>query len=516
MIMSRTSKILTANRDGLCWSRLLLGLALLVLSGIFTPAEAQFSNGYSYRVEVDFVDAEVIGGPHTNFPVLISSTLLDLRTVGNGGKVEDANGYDIIFTSDAAGTTPLAHEIESYVSSTGEIVFWVRVESLAATTKIYMFYGNSGIATFQGDVTSNGVTGVWDANYKGVYHLNELQAAGTHVDATGTNIDATRVGNTSGTGQIDGGQLFDGNDYIVAGGLNDDIDVAKGTVSAWIELNTETGDSTVFGTKADSTNKHKMNWDNGASEFLFRVEAGGTNSQVAIAGGAILDEGDGKQHLVTMTWDKNAGATGEMKAFIDGSQVGTTQTGLGVWVGAIADSVAIGATGSAGHSAYWLGMIDEVRVSSSVRAPQWIETGFNNQLAPAAFYALGPEITDLDISGRVFEDGDFTGTASTWDGGTNDLALANVDVELYTSADVYQSSTTTDINGNYSFLALAVELVVTSFGLISATVEVTAYTTGSVVVTVQLLLSPASPSPSPSVVDWAAVPGSADVGEPSA
>jgi len=34
------------------WSRLFLGLALLVLSGIFTPAEAQFGNGYSYREEV--------------------------------------------------------------------------------------------------------------------------------------------------------------------------------------------------------------------------------------------------------------------------------------------------------------------------------------------------------------------------------------------------------------------------------------------------------------------------------
>ncbi len=134
MIRSRASKTLTAKRDGLHCSRLFFGFVLLVLGGIFTPAEAQYANGYSYRVEVDFVDAEVIGGSHTNFPVLINSTLLDLRTVGNGGKVEDANGYDIIFASDEAGATQLAHEIESYVSSTGEIIFWVRAESLAATT----------------------------------------------------------------------------------------------------------------------------------------------------------------------------------------------------------------------------------------------------------------------------------------------------------------------------------------------------------------------------------------------
>jgi hypothetical protein len=39
------------KRSGLRWSRLFPGLTLLVLSGIFTPAEAQFGNGYSYRRE---------------------------------------------------------------------------------------------------------------------------------------------------------------------------------------------------------------------------------------------------------------------------------------------------------------------------------------------------------------------------------------------------------------------------------------------------------------------------------
>ena len=75
--------------------------------------------------------------------MLIDSTVADLRTTANGGRVENANGYDIIFTSDRFGASQLAHEIERYVATTGEIVFWVRLESLAATTSIYMWYGNS-------------------------------------------------------------------------------------------------------------------------------------------------------------------------------------------------------------------------------------------------------------------------------------------------------------------------------------------------------------------------------------
>lgn len=39
-----------------------------------------------------------------------------------------------------------------------------------------------------------------------------------------------------------------------------------------------------------------------------------------------------------ITWDKNAGTSGEVKAFLNGAQVGTTQTSLGTWAGAPAST----------------------------------------------------------------------------------------------------------------------------------------------------------------------------------
>jgi protocatechuate 3,4-dioxygenase beta subunit len=57
--------------------------------------------------------------------------------------------------------------------------------------------------------------------------------------------------------------------------------------------------------------------------------------------------------------------------------------------------------------------------------------------------------------GRVYEDADFSGTAAAWDGGSNDVPLAGVDVELYTSADGYLASTTTDVNGVFTFWSVA-------------------------------------------------------------
>lgn len=70
----------------------------------------------------------------------------------------------------------------------------------------------------------------------------------------------------------------------------------------------------------------------------------------------------------------------------------------------------------------------------------------------ASFWAIGavsipPAVT---ISGRVFEDADFSGAASDYDGGTGDAGLPNVDVELYDAADAYLSSATTAADGSYS------------------------------------------------------------------
>ena len=44
-----------------------LSFALLLAGGIFAPLEAQFGNGYTYRREIDLVDAQVVGS-HTNSP----------------------------------------------------------------------------------------------------------------------------------------------------------------------------------------------------------------------------------------------------------------------------------------------------------------------------------------------------------------------------------------------------------------------------------------------------------------
>src|SRR3984893_19097942 len=82
---------------------------------------AQWSNGYTYRRAITIDHTKIPNTDQTNFPLLISGTYPYLATTANSGAVQNANGYDIIFTSDAAGTSTLPFEQESYSSATSQV-----------------------------------------------------------------------------------------------------------------------------------------------------------------------------------------------------------------------------------------------------------------------------------------------------------------------------------------------------------------------------------------------------------
>jgi hypothetical protein len=170
-------------------------VCLAVSATCATTGRAQGS-GYSYSRSITINHTKVPNTDQTNFPVLIAGTYSYLATTGNGGNVTNSNGYDIIFTSDAAGANMLAFERQSYNASTGAVTFWVKVPTLSHTTDtvIYLFYGNSSVTTDQSNKTA-----VWDSNYLGVWHMsNGVTLNGNDSTANGNN------GSTSGVTAVTG------------------------------------------------------------------------------------------------------------------------------------------------------------------------------------------------------------------------------------------------------------------------------------------------------------------------
>src|ERR1700677_2756271 len=131
-------------------------IALALCAGVAT------SQSYTYTRSITIAHTQVPNTDQTNFPFLFNTTDALLATTGNGGHVTNANGYVIIFTSDAAGTQMLNYEIESYNPTTGQLIAWVQIPTVSHTadTVIYLLYGNSSVTTSQ-----QNQNGVWNSNY---------------------------------------------------------------------------------------------------------------------------------------------------------------------------------------------------------------------------------------------------------------------------------------------------------------------------------------------------------------
>lgn len=158
----------------------------LFLGPFFTREAGAQSFGYRKSITVN---SSQVPSPQTDFPMLVSiSSDSDLAS-----HVTQSNGGDILFRAlddvTCGGSAPctLYHEIESYTVSSGEatLVAWVKVPYVTTGTVIYMYYGNPSITA---DPSSTWAKGVWDSNYKGVWHLG--QASGS------TTADSTTNGNT--------------------------------------------------------------------------------------------------------------------------------------------------------------------------------------------------------------------------------------------------------------------------------------------------------------------------------
>jgi hypothetical protein len=338
-----------------------------------------FNSAYGYKKAITVDHTKVSTANQSSFPMEVSFTDANLKTTGNGGRVTNSSGFDIIFV-DSTETTKLDHEIEKYVASTGETLMHVRIPTLSfsADTVIYMYYGNSSISTSQ-----ENVNGVWDSNFKGVWHLKE--ATGTNAaDSTSNALTATQSNSpTQGAAQVGGGLTFNGSTQQLNTGSTTAIgDLSIITVSAWVKISTYVSQATAV-----------ANYDGQG----FSLQTALTSADIYFnAGGrygftASNVYTTGTWHLWTAVYDGNqATNAAKIKIYLDGvSQTLTYSGAIPASLGASANTLQIGNRPDAAH--YLNGALDEVRISTIARSAGWIVTEYNNQSSPSTFYSVGSE-----------------------------------------------------------------------------------------------------------------------------
>ena len=317
-----------------------------------------------------------------NFPVLVKLSEDDIYGFLYSD-FQKADGADLCFT-DAAGNL-LAHEIDTWNPS-GVSTVWVKVPSLAASTKIVARYGCAKPVLPK-------VESVWDADYVGVWHLGE--SALPLADSTGVSRDATSADGT-GIGYGSAGVVGGAVNFGAAGSSRcvnmDDHNAldgfAKVTIEAWTKQSAHASGAGIVSKCNYSGSSGSLSYymfDDGTATTLSYSPDGST----VVSAGVALQPSMGQWNHQAFTLDATASADNS-KGYLNGLPKGTDSVSCPGGLFAGEGELHVGNLHS-GNAANFPGLIDEVRISKCVRSADWIKASYDTvaKVGFASYEVLG-------------------------------------------------------------------------------------------------------------------------------
>ncbi|MFX1428966.1 MAG: DUF2341 domain-containing protein, partial [Promethearchaeota archaeon] len=341
------------------------------------------ANYFNYYKTITIDHNQVTGTSSLiNFPFLISIFDTDLRFD------VQSDGDDIAFSSNNVW---LDHEIElfdqTHNGTHAKLVVWVRIPALSITidTVIRMYYGNSTMSSRQNS------EGVWQSNYKAVWHMNQNPSTSNILDSTSNDYDLTASGFTGDTRFYDGklgtAISVDGiNDYFYINNINGPVNDL--TFQAWF-----TPDNTI---------------ENGTSQMDFFRGNSPTRGHPTMR---FTTSGTVNVYL-EVTTDDSEGSYGIKNSWAGGSWFQFTYTRsisssrATHYINGVQDVIDTSSDNAAQHlvwntfsilayidgSRIWgPGAISEFRILSVPLSGGWIATEYQNQNDPNSFYTVGNE-----------------------------------------------------------------------------------------------------------------------------
>lgn len=343
-----------------------------------------YAASYSFCVNITIDHTKVPNTNQTHFPWLFHGTYADLKTAANGGHVQHTANLtlgtrtyavptDLIFTD--TSSTLLSWEVINYTATTGQINAFVATDlSHTADTVVWLYYGNSGVSTWQGNVN-----GTWDSNFSGVWHLPDASTVYGYDSTVNGNNVATNVAVTATTGYIAGmgAGSFNGTSAYLNVTDASSLNFTSGTVSALVNLSDVTCDCSIVAKPYTSVNPPYV-------QYTLKTQSSRAKFFIA-AGGSLLQDG-GAIALSTGTWyyltGKFSGAN--LYLYVNGTpdltfgSVGTPNN--------YATDVKLGSYANVN----WMkGTGQEFRISKIDRSADWIMTEYNT--FQAGFYTFGSE-----------------------------------------------------------------------------------------------------------------------------
>lgn len=334
-------------------------------------------NGFAHCSKLS-VDHTLVPSTQTNFTVLVSLTITNLKATGSGGSVTDAQGDDIVFTSDSACTTLLSWDpLESWTTTTGAIVAWVKIASLSSSvnTDFYICYGKAATTTFQGGSAGS----AWDTNVRTILHLPNGSSLSL-ADSTANAYTFTNSSATATTGKIDGGLATTTNQFITSPTETTSGTSADFTWSIWSKTSASGSFQMLVSAIIGGTDEHELRMDSSNHvQFHFNYPSNACD----VTGAANL--ADGLWHYIVGV--NTSSISGPCYLYVDGSSIGSGASN-GVYTAFTSFEVG----GRQGNTSYpFIGTLDEFHYSNIARSADWITTEYNNQNNPGSFITVGAE-----------------------------------------------------------------------------------------------------------------------------
>lgn len=360
---------------------------------------------YQYRRSLTITgNVSLLPSTQTNFPVLVKLIDATMKTVANGGHIQNSGNsasgptvtmpYDLIFTSDLAGSTNIPWEVDFYDGTNGILWAWVKIASCALSTVFYMSYGDAAVNSAQNTGLFTPAN-VWDSSYQAVYHLANGTVLNLADSSTNTFTLTNNNAATAATGQVDGCvALASASSQFLSRSTGWTMPIAV-TIHAWVKnvtfpnaYNTVTGIHPV----APSNDFADLHIKSTAKLAMYVHVVGGGGATVSYDGTGVNTLSAGVWYHLVLTYSSAVGLIGYVNAGVDGTGAANGNISNG--------SVNILEIGQETPFTprFVNGSIDEVRISTIARSADWTKSEYNSQLDPATFVVVGSEVGLLGVS----------------------------------------------------------------------------------------------------------------------
>ncbi len=384
-----------------------------------------------------------------NFPALINVAYnTDMQS----------NYSDLRFYSAGCnnGGTLLPYEIENYTAANA--IVWVGIPTMnAANTTISVYYKNNTAVS-----SGQNATGVWDANFRGVWHLNQnpAGAAPQMKDSTSNGNNGTAAGLTAAnqvSGQIDGSLNFTGSStttVVVPNSTSTDITGNILTISAWIKPVNQTGGNSYVFQRGNNTGVEQY-----ALVFSRTNTSSGAGSMGAVVNNTIVAR-SANNSITINNWAYVAFVCNgtAVTDYLNGVVVNTTNYNTTL-TSVFESNISFGIKWP--NSNAYLGGIDEVELSNAARSAQWINQSYQMQYNNSKWIVFGAAQTrpTTGVALNSPANGSLLNSTSVnfnWTcTGSSSLFTANLTIDGVLNVSAINSTNNTATNYSVSGLALS-------------------------------------------------------------